>query len=252
MKTNLKKTNGKRWFCQQCNTKEVCIKRPSLGASGTTHEKKEYTLKDVMDKLEDIDLKYTNLLEKYEEQVRVNQSFEAEIKKLKQSIEELEEKRPERECVNPVTETLQEINDREYKKKNLVVFGIQELDSDEAEERRCHDANFLCKMFEDVPVGFSTEKLRVVRIGKRQQGKKRPVKLLLSSEKEVRKVLAKAKDIKKKPEYNKLGFASDKTRQQLLEYKAVKEDLKRRLDEGEEDLEIKYVKGEPKIVTSKN
>lgn len=41
--------------------------------------------------------------------------------------------------------------------------------------------------------------------------------------------------------YKQNTISSDKTKQQLMEYKALKEDLKRHIEDGEDNLSIKYV-----------
>lgn len=107
-----KNPNGKRWSCQQCgNAAEGCVKRPSVGAPTDTPNngegKREFTLKDIMEK-------YTTLLEKYEEQTRINQHFKTEIEQLKLTIKVLEDVKPEAEIVANTTEAIKEMNDREH------------------------------------------------------------------------------------------------------------------------------------------
>ncbi|KAG5893431.1 hypothetical protein JTB14_017871 [Gonioctena quinquepunctata] len=47
--------------------------------SNDTNTKQEYTLNDIMKKLMEMDNKYTDLLNKYEEQVKVNEVLKSEI-----------------------------------------------------------------------------------------------------------------------------------------------------------------------------
>ena len=53
----LKVSDGKRWFCKACN--DSVTKRMSVGAPGA-NSKREYTLNDIMLKLESIEDKYTD------------------------------------------------------------------------------------------------------------------------------------------------------------------------------------------------
>lgn len=84
----LKNPNGKKRSCQQGeNAKEDCVKIPtSLGTLDYTSSgkrKREFILKDAMEKLENIDLNYTINFEKNMEQVRINENFKMEIEHLK-------------------------------------------------------------------------------------------------------------------------------------------------------------------------
>ena len=80
----------------------------------------------------------------------------------------------------------------------------------------------------------------------------RPVKVILSSEDEVKKIVTKGREIRKIPTYAKVTFSSDKTKKQLTEYKILKESLKKRMEDGEQDIKIKYIRGEPRIMKIKN
>lgn len=257
---------GQRWSCQLCGddkrSEVEVVKRPSMGAVAVNastnspalkkkESEKEYTLKDVMEKLEVIDDKYTNLLQKYEEQMIINENLLLEIEKLKEKVTKLESEEP----VAPsghAAEAIHELKDRDYKRKNLIVFGLKELDSEEAEERKAHDMGAISTMLESNFTEVSRDKLRVYRIGRREQGKVRPVRVIMASETDVRKVIKHASNIKNSPQYLGLGFSTDKTKQQLQEYKLIKEELKNRVDKGGENLCIRYIRGKPKIVLVKN
>lgn len=94
--------------------------------------------------------------------------------------------------------------------------------------------------------------VKVYRIGARVAGKVRPVKIIMASEDHVKRVIKKAKEIKGNSRYGGLAFSTDRTKQQLHHYKQLKEELQRRIEEGEGDLGIKYVRGEQQIVKLKN
>lgn len=260
----MRNPNGQRWCCKPCETKSnEIVKRPSMGeiksptasSSANSDLKKsytEYTLNDVMEKLEVIDVKYTNLLQKYNEQIAINENLLLEVEHLKGKVTKLECKVHEEQSSSSAIETIQELKDREYKRKNLIIFGVKELSSDEPDERKTHDMRAISQMLESQCTEVSRENLRVYRIGRREQGKVRPVRIIMACEADVQKVIKKALNIKSNHLYSGLGFSIDKTKQQLQEYKRIKDDLKKRVDEGGENLMIKYVRGQPKIVQAKN
>ena len=139
-------------------------------------------------------------------------------------VNKLEQHCPE----NDAAEALQEINERNYKNKNPIIFGIQEMNSDEPEERKAHDLSSVQSIFESTCSEVQTNRIKVYRLGKREEGKVRPVKVIMRSEEEVKQIILKGKDIRKKARYAKLVFTSDKTKKQLNEYKLVREEMKRR------------------------
>lgn len=245
----LKNPSGKRWFCQPCEPKSDYVKRPSIGPTETPKKHdKEYTLHDVMEKLEELNGKYASLLQKYEEQLTENEHLKSEIKQLSKRVENIEQHCPENKSV----EALQEMHERNYKKKNLIIFGIKEMNSDEPEQRKAHDTSTVQSIFQSTCPEVQVNQLKVYRLGKHEQGKMRPVKVIMSSEDEVKQIMIKGKDIRKNTHYAKLAFSSDKTKKQLAEYKLIKEEMKRRSEAGEENLRIKYIRGEPKIMKLKN
>lgn len=247
----LKSTSGKRWLCQPCEPKGEVVKRPSVGAVHTP-SKNEYTLNDVMDKLCEMDSKYNSLLEKFEEQALINEKLMTKIQQLEIKIARLEQQDSHTTPIENTKEAIQEISEREYRKKNLMLFGVDELNSDEPEERKAHDMDITRKILEAACPEVIKDGLKVYRIGKREQGKTRPVKVLMETEEDVKKVIKKAVITKTNKQFAKLAFSTDKTKQQLAQYKLVREELKRRSVAGEENLKIRYVKGEPRIIKLKN
>lgn len=261
----LKNPKGKRWFCESCEPKGGNVKRPSIGETvdstgsespnlNKSHQNKTYTLNDVMQKLEEMDSKYEILLEKYEEQLKVNKQFKTEIDELKKTVKRLEEQKSESTSgvQKTTTDTLNEIRDREYRRKNLVIFGIKELDSEEPDERRSYDINIFKEILQASGTNGALESLKVVRIGKREVGKTRPMKVMMKEEEDVKTVLLKVKEIKQNQCYKNLTFSCDRTKQQLAEYKNLKQILTSRKENGEVDIGIRYIQGVPKIVKLKN
>lgn len=70
------------WWCNTCdNTRDA----PN-NSQAASQAKKNYTLADVMAKLEEMDEKYKSLFSKYNEQVRVNEKLQEELSQIKQQL----------------------------------------------------------------------------------------------------------------------------------------------------------------------
>lgn len=66
------------WYCDICTNK-------------TKQQAKDYTLDDVMKKLNEMDSKYQVLFDKYEQQVEINKKLESEISELKSHLNKREQ-----------------------------------------------------------------------------------------------------------------------------------------------------------------
>lgn len=53
-----------------------------------------------------------------------------------------------------------------------------------------------------------------------------------------------------KQQFAQLILNTDKTKQQMQQYKIIKEELRERTEKGQSYLKIKYFKGEPRIIKS--
>jgi len=61
------------------------------------------------------------------------------------------------------------------------------MNSEEPEERKCHDVHIIKKLLESQRVEVETNNIKVYRIGRRENGKVRPVRVILNSFEEVKK-----------------------------------------------------------------
>lgn len=69
------------WLCKTCtNRKDVS------NNSCPKPQAKNYTLVDVMTKLEKMDEKYISFLTQYKEQIKVNEKFQAKLSKIKHQL----------------------------------------------------------------------------------------------------------------------------------------------------------------------
>lgn len=170
--------------------------------------------------------------------------------KLKSIENDLINLRTDATIATPKTDQiLQELQDRINRRKNILLAGFPEQSSSlNPEEKRLNDRtqviNIINHSFKDMP-----QPTAVFRVGKYSATKNRRIKVCFSSEEPVRLILSNKGNL---PEGYKIY--SDETPSQQKHLQSLKDELNRRLENGENNLTIKYVKGVPNIVecTSKN
>lgn len=137
-----------------------------------------------------------------------------------------------------------ELKDRCDREKNIVVAGVTEKNDKSFRERQNHDSEEITKMLvllnENCP-----RPIKTLRLGKYTPGKNRPIKVTFTSN-DTPKLLLRNKA--KLPE--NIQIYSDQTPTQQRYLKSLKEELKRRLETGEKDLIIRYLRGVPRIIVN--
>lgn len=187
----LKNPGGVRWFCLTCDNKnEVRCqqdKTPNAGkqrpTSVSTDQKTYYTLKDVMDKLFTMEKNQSELLNKYEIQLQINEDLKMEINKLKCRLDS-------------------EINKNEQKEleNNIVVSGIPQNNKQEALQ------NIVETVLDALEVNVEVPKC--YRIGK-SGSMAPPIKICFKNKEDKDKLMVVVK--KKKITLASLGLENDDT-----------------------------------------
>nr|CAI5852005.1 unnamed protein product [Callosobruchus analis] len=129
--------------------------------------------------------------------------------------------------------TINEINDRETRKNNLMVFNLEEGDN----TVNC-DTVAAKEIIKHVCAGLNANDIKTFRVGRPQPNKTRPLRVVMKSQTEVRNVFFKAKELKKAPKYEHLALGLDKTPAQLAAFKNLKKELETRIQSGEDNLKI--------------
>nr|CAI5868873.1 unnamed protein product [Callosobruchus analis] len=112
-------------------------------------------------------------------------------------------------------EIVQEVNDRQSRKNNLIIYGIVE----------------------------STDQL-----GSNNTGGPRPIKITLRDSNDVRSCIKAAAKLKRHSTFSRINISFDRTPRQVLHYKKLKQEVADRSANGENGLKIKYVNGVPKVM----
>ena len=154
-----------------------------------------------------------------------------EVNALKARVEELS-------CLrNPSVDSiadkvLVEFEEREYRRDNLMVFGLPEI-SDSLSQRREHDSANLWRMFQMIKVSYNTV-IEHHRVGKISSGKIRPLKVKIRDRTAKMEILRKAKDLRVSGDFKKVFIGNDMTKRQQEQYQTLKKELLKQRDDGKD------------------
>lgn len=137
-----------------------------------------------------------------------------------------------------------ELQDRNFRDKNVILTSIPEPELSDLNERRDFDRSEVLKIlraiYKDCP-----EPVKISRLGKYESGKSRPIKACFGSQETAKLILRN----KNKENCGVVRIYSDQTKYQQIFMKNLKEELQHRTQNGETNLTIKYIKGTPRIIS---
>lgn len=171
---------------------------------------------------------------------------EKKVEGLQQTVELLKQ-----ECMYPSTcstnevqeDIIAEVNERELRSKNIIISGIPEPESLNKVERIKIDKNEVTSVIKQIDNNFP-EPERILRLGKYDVKKTRPIKLCFKSQEIAKSILRNRNNIKTE----NIKIYSDQTPKQQKYLKNLKDELNRRQEKEEKNLIIKYHNGVPQIV----
>lgn len=137
-----------------------------------------------------------------------------------------------------------EIRERTNREKNIIIVGIVESHNVEAKDRISHDAKEVQTIIKELATNNVTP-IKTMRLGKYVSGKNRPIKVLFNSVEIPKEIFRNKSKLSKKD----IKIFSDQTPAQQSHMIELKNQLSKRQENGETDLTIKFIKGQPKIVT---
>lgn len=165
------------------------------------------------------------------------------VSELKEQVMELKENQPTAVNVDVI---IQEKVERENRSRNVILFGIEEANTSRQEDIKSHDKSQVLDALAQVPLQES-ELVTTIRLGKPIANKPRPLKVILRSRQNAIKIL---KTKSKLP--SSISVKSDMTPYQREQLKKLRLELTERTNNGEKDLTIKYINGQPKIIITKS
>lgn len=208
---------GFTWHCAGCK-----VSLPSLRSIDKTlkqmDQKTDHRLRSLEHKLDSLDMAIT---EKVTEQVKTLKT----------------------EVVEDVTNDLDKMIDRKIKEyedqqrrvNNLMLYNMPEINNPNPEIRRAKDIENITRLANDIGIA-EVEIKAAIRIGNRweNQGKTRPLKLVMENNHHRKILLDNAKYIgTKSVEYKNAVITRDMTPKQREEWKLLRSELKTRRDAGE-------------------
>lgn len=149
----------------------------------------------------------------------------------------------------PMEDVINEINERQSRANNILIFKLNEPESDVASEREEEDEIRAKQIIKLITPEVSTDNMKTVRLGKRCDQKVRALKISLKNRDDALKII-RNKNKLKNSEYNVI-VSLDQTIMQRNYFKKIKAELDERIQKGEH-LKIKYFNGVPQIVNQKN
>lgn len=181
----LKNPNGERWFCEPCKSEvndKIMIpenntknkkKYATNAVSNDNNDNNEITLQDIMDKLQIIEKKQSDLLERYEEQLQINDELKQEIKVLKVDLQKEKNK-----------------NEQYELRKNIIITGIPRTNNN---EKVTYTLKTICET-----LNLDISPTKCFRIGK-AESKAAPIKVCFKNMQDKELFLQAKKGIKMTP-----------------------------------------------------
>ena len=131
-----------------------------------------------------------------------------------------------------------DIMEKDRRKLNLVVYNLPEEPADDVRARtECDNAKFATMIKECL--GLDVRVTKSFRAGKKMEEKPRTLVLTLDSLDQKTEVLEKAYRLSHSSKWNSVYIAPDRTPKERVEHKKLREELKRRQVEGENDIVIR-------------
>lgn len=148
-------------------------------------------------------------------------------------------------------EIIAEMNDRSRRSKNVMLFNLSETLEGNVDSRRKHDRTILNKLVTSYIPNIDFNVVKILRVGKPQSNKKRPVKLIFESDSDAKAFLKSfSTDSATRIDqcFSNVRAFRDRTPREMDHINSLRSDLNRRVSAGEKDLTIKFINNVPKIV----
>lgn len=193
---------------------------------------------------------HTKILTEISDLKSKSNATEDKIKQLESNIQDLSNGPAQYNPQSSTEELIHEITDRAERQKNVIVIGVSEHEEGTSQERQTRDRTEISNILKSVlRTETPLQPWKLQRIGKQKLGVNRPLKLCFDTGSVAKDILKHRNNVIDKG----IKIFADQTPAQQSYIKKLREELSNRVRNGEADLTIKYVKGQPKIVNlSKN
>lgn len=183
-----------------------------------------------------------------EHKVELELASKLDLRSLEDTMKKTQELTPNTPHAITLEPTLTEMQERQQRANNVLLFGVPEISGSEKEVRVKEELTKITEVLGYCSEG-SLEKIKFYRLGKYLESKVRPIKVTFPTREEAIHVI---KNKRKIPEETKIYIKSDQTVLQREYLKKVVEQLESRRVNGETNIKIKYINHIPKIISFKN
>lgn len=169
------------------------------------------------------------------------------LKNLSARLEKLESKSTLLNDLTPecFESVVREVRERIKRENNVILYGVPEKDD-------TNTVSTVAQILHTIkPIDTPTVTTQnIVRLGQRDKdvSKSRPVRVTFSNVDEVRFCLRNKHLLKSSPNFKTIYIKNDETHYQRELLAKCKTELKERIDNGEDNITIKYSKGVPSII----
>lgn len=143
-----------------------------------------------------------------------------------------------------VEPAISEMQERERRACNLLLFGVPEKREDVREIRHEKERQVVAGLIKQLDRDTPVDGLRFHRIGRFDDGKVRPVKVIFPTKEAAVRVLR----LKNKLPAGNIYIKYDQTPAQREFLKGLMRELQQRKEGGEDDLRVRYRNGVPRII----
>ena len=176
------------------------------------------------DHLQKLEYRIGNLESSIESFRRIQNRQQTEINEIKLSLSKIQLSK---------SEILDEMEDRERRRNNVILFGLPEHDEGTVAERKQHDESLVQEVFEAIDCD-DVETDAILRLGRNVSGRLRPVKVTLSDRSSKAEIMRKSRDLRKSDNFKRVFISNDKTKLQQTEWSDLRKELLRRKELGED------------------
>lgn len=167
-----------------------------------------------------------------------------------QAVKQNDKQQPLNSAESIFEEVCEEVHERDLRRKNLIIFGLNEQKDTSSETRISRDNEAVNGILSVVSPNNNATFTECTRLGRYNESnlRPRPVKVIFHHEIDVIKCIRNVKKLKSSEHFQNISISFDRTPRQLNLYKQLKHEMDERARNGETNLKIKYVNGIPKII----
>lgn len=187
---------------------------------------KDAILESLKDEIEKQTSLISTLVKQVEDLHKKNLKLEQKCNKLEEAMSRM------------TTSVLEEANDQQRRRKNLIISGVPESVTRSAEDRKAEDKSRVKTILDELIECDENLIVHVHRMGKIVDGRNRILRVVLRDEESKQRILKTARRLKTSEIFQDIFINPDLTLAQRQEKKHLRYELKRRKDLGE-DVQIR-------------